>query len=170
MSPHDSGLEEAILGCLMDDNECFNIVEPYLQLKDVWYTTKHQMLYEKMCGMRKAGQVVDLVTINASLTAYEKETIDAYWLSGLKKDIGMGKYRVEEYSKQLYHKYLLRRTIEVVRDIQDKAYDCNEDVYDTMASAHSIMGELIELRPTMNFDMDKTIDDAKKAIDNGELS
>ena len=87
MQPHDNSLEETILGCLMFEQKCFDKVEPYVHMKDAWYTTRNWILYRKLSKMHKRGEKIDLVTVNASLSNKEREDIDSYWLSGLSSDI-----------------------------------------------------------------------------------
>lgn len=161
IQPHDTGLEEAILGCIIIDNKIIDTVEPYVGNEEVWYNKKSWVLYKKMSNLIRLGETADLVTITSSLTDNERQYIDAYWMSGLSSN-APSTYSAEYYAKQLYEKFLLRETISKSKKITDLAYEKSPDVYDVLTDTHNMLGELIDLRPSQGFDIDNVLD---KAID-----
>ena len=162
VQPHDVGLEEAILGCLLTDTKAFNLVEPYIYEEKVWYTKKNWLLYRKIGQMLKVGEKVDMVTVCSSLSSDEQQVMSSYWITGLATNSGITLHLCEDYAKKLYEKHLLRTTIDITKEVQDKAYNNSIEVYDVLSDAHTTIGELIELRPTIGFNMDDTMN---KAID-----
>jgi len=162
VQPHDIVLEEAILGCLLSEKNAFNVVEPYVNKKEVWWTTRNWLLYKKIASMKKRGEDVDLITVSSSMSKEESKIMDNYWLSGLATENQVTVYSSKTYAIKLYEKYLLRQAITMTREVQTKAYQNDTDVYNVLSDAHSVIGELIELRPTVGFNMDETMD---KAID-----
>jgi len=162
IKPNDIQLEESILGGILQDNKIYDIVEPYLHMEDVWYTKRNYMLFKKMASMLKVGESVDYVTVASNMSENEKKVMDMYWITGLAQDNYMSQHNAEQYAKKLYEKYLLRTTIDITREVQDKAFENHSEVYDVLSDAHSTIGELIELRPTIGFDMDECMN---KAID-----
>ena len=162
VQPHDIVLEEAILGCLLSEKGSFNVVEPYVNNREVWWVEKNWLLYKKIASMKKRGEDVDLITVSSSMSKKESEIMDNYWLSGLATENQVTVYSSKAYAIKLYEKYLLRQAITMTREVQAKAFDNNNDVYNVLSDAHSVIGELIELRPTVGFNMDETMD---KAID-----
>tara|TARA_Y100000361_G_scaffold59576_1_gene52174 strand:+ start:2996 stop:4321 length:1326 start_codon:yes stop_codon:yes gene_type:complete len=161
IQPHDTKLEEAILGCILIDNARMSDIECYVGNEEVWYNRKCWILFNKMSKMIKNGDEVDIVTIGSSLSTKEKEFIDMYWISGLSNE-APSSHSAEYYAKQLYEKYLLRKTIESTNHINKLAYDANPDVYNVLGDTHNLIGDLIELRPSQTFDIDGVLD---KAID-----
>ena len=159
MKPHDLELEEALLGGVLQENTIFDIIEPYVHLEDVWYTKRNWLLWKKMASMLKVGEVVDYITLNSSLSNDEKKVMDMYWITGLSK-VNISSWNAEQYAKKLYEKHLLRTTIDITREVQSKAFENHTEVYDVLTDAHSTIGELIELRPTIGFDIDSVIDEA----------
>ena len=89
--------------------------------EEVWYNRKCWILFNKMSKMIKNGDEVDLVTIGSSLSTKEKDFIDMYWISGLSNE-APSSHSAEYYAKQLYEKYLLRKTIESTNHINQLAY------------------------------------------------
>jgi len=160
--PHDNVLEEAILGCLLSEKNAFNVVEPYVNKKEVWWTTRNWLLYKKIASMKKRGEDVDLITVSSSMSKEESKVMDNYWLSGLATENQVTVFSSKTYAIKLYEKYLLRQAITMTREVQTKAYQNDTDVYNVLSDAHSVIGELIELRPTVGFNMDETMN---KAID-----
>ena len=161
VQPHDTDLEEAILGCVLRDNKTMNNIEAYVGNEDVWYNKKCWILYRKMSKMIKNDEDVDLITLGTSLSSGERQLIDMYWISGLNEK-APSIYNAEHYAKKLYEKYLLRKTIESTNQINELAYDSNPDVYSILGDTHNLIGDLIELRPSQGFDIDGVLD---KAID-----
>ena len=60
----------------------------------------------------------------------------------------------------------MRKVIVKISTIQDKAKGNYSDVYNTIASAHSLFGELLELKPSSAKDIDDIIADTLDSIDN----
>lgn len=54
---------------------------------------------------------------------------------------------VEAYAQIIYEKYLLRKIVEETETIRQNALHKGGDVYTLINQAHSLMGELIRVRP-----------------------
>jgi len=161
VQPHDENLEEAILGCILQNQKLYWKVEPYLQHDKVWYSHKTRTLYHLIGQMIRNGEEIDLKTVSASIPKKHRELITVYWISGLEENSGFPSMIVT-YAKKLYEKYIMRETIEVSEKIRTLAYDGNQLVYDILGDTHNMIGGLLELNPSQGFDFSKTL---IKAID-----
>ena len=70
----------------------------------------------------------------------------------------------EFYANQIYEKYLLRRVIVYCEKIKRKAKDNYADVYDSIGKAHSIFGELLDIRPSQVQDIEDVISETLSSI------
>ena len=109
--PHSVETEEAVLGCLILDSKVFDDVSAYVNTPEVFYISKHQLLFKKITKMIRANELVDSTTICASLTKAEKDSnISPYWVTSLTSNAPSSS-NCEYYSKIIYEKYLLRGII-----------------------------------------------------------
>jgi len=169
IQPHDEQLEESILGCLIENPKLYWKIEPYLYDDDVWYGKNTKLLYNLIGKMIRNGEDIDLPIICANIPTKFKEDLDAFWITGL---IGESAFpaRIVPYAKKLYEKYIYRKTIRTAEQIKSLAYDGSELVYDVLASAHQMIGTLLELRPSMGFNFEEIMIKAIDEIINRDTS
>ena len=168
--PNSADAEEAVIGCIIKDKKIYDKVEPYLSDPEVWYNERCKILWGILSVMVRNDDEVDLVTINSRIDEEKrKKGIDAVYLSIITEPI----YSVNKgvaYAKSVYEKYIFRKIVKIADDINKKAYDENNIVYELLADAYALFGELIELRPSAGFDVVKTITSALNEIVSRETS
>ena len=64
----------------------------------------------------------------------------------------------EVYAQKIYEKYLLRKVSNEVDGIKSGVLNHGQDVYELITNAHTTMGELLRVRPTVKFDIDETLE------------
>ncbi len=166
----DHRLEDALLGSIIQNPEEYQNASKYIHTDEIFHQQRARRLWNILTGLHSSKKTIDLISLQNSLTpADNKKGVDAVYLVDC-STIGHGKCldHLDTYSKRLYEKYLLRRIIGQTRDIEKKAVENNENVYDTIVSAHTNLGELIALRPGEKFDIDKELIDAINSITNKE--
>ena len=102
------------------------------------------------------------------LTEGEKSLgLTAYYLSGLYQ-YSVGCNLATVYAKAIYEKYLLRIIIEKSIKIQTLASSNHIKTYDVLTDTHSLIGELIAIRPGDTFDINNAMNDVVDSIETGE--
>ena len=166
----DYQMEDALLGSIIQNPKEYNNAAKYIHTDEIFHQKRARRLWNILTGFNSSKKTIDLISLKDDLTNFDKnEGVDELYLVDC-TIIGDGKCldHLDTYSKRLYEKYLLRRIIEQTREIEKKAVEDNNNVYDTIVSAHTHLGELIALRPGEKFDIDKELIDAINAITNKE--
>ena len=166
--PYDNELEDSVLGAIISDNNVYDEVAKYFNNIDVFGQSKAKSLWDKITSLKRENKKFDLVSICSSLTLDERTSgLTDYYISGclntacLPSNIGY-------HASHVYEKHLMRKVISKISTIQSKAKGNYTDVYNTIASAHSLFGELLELRPSSAKDINDIIEDTLNSIDNKE--
>ena len=158
VQPHSEELESAVLGSIILDSKQFHQAQPYISDSKVWYSEKHKRVWNIIKNMVKNREEIDLLTIDNNLTKTDvKNGIDKYWLSGLIDDI-VSPSKCVHYAKKLYESFLYRKTINQTIKIQKLAYSGNSSVYPIIGDTYTMLGELLDLRPSMGFDINSAMD------------
>ena len=165
--PSASEAEDVLLGAILDNSSIHDSVLHYIS-EDILYKQESKILWHKISNMIKSGHHVDLITVTEALTEGEKSTgLNAYYLSGL-FEYAVGKETAIIYAKAIYEKYLLRLIIEKSTKIQTLAQDNHIKTYDVLTDTHSLIGELIEIRPGEVFNINDVMRDVVSSIEQGE--
>ena len=166
--PFSKETEDIILGNIMNYEDEYDNVEPFLRGGEVFYQSLSKLLWDKITSLKKQRVAIDLVTVCNSLDQNDL-------LLGLNSDYvtdcftkattsGMGKV----YAHQIYEKYLLRQLIEKATEIKDKASKNLSNAHDTLIDTHTLLGSLIEIRPTQSFNIDDSLNLAINDISSRE--
>tara|TARA_Y100001963_G_scaffold19104_1_gene24138 strand:+ start:916 stop:2241 length:1326 start_codon:yes stop_codon:yes gene_type:complete len=167
--PVASQAEDVLLGGVISDPHVYESVMNYVN-EDILYKQESKILWNKVGHMIKAGKHVDLVTISESLTEGEKIAgVTPYYLSGLFQ-YAVGKELAIVYAKSIYEKYLLRLIIDRTSEVQTLAHKNHAKTYDVLTDTHSLIGELIEIKPGETFDIKTTMDNVVSSIETGETN
>jgi len=164
--PYDTETENAILGGVISNPLEYDSVNKYITSKDVFYQNKAQMLWKKITEMKRGNEHIDMLTVCSSLN--EKETnkgLTSYYVTQCTSNSPV-KGMCEFYANQIYEKYLLRRIIVQSEEIKDKAKGNTKDVYESINEAHSLYGELLDIRPSKVQDIEDVISDTLISIEN----
>ena len=74
---HSSESEKAVLGSILLDETCFELVKDFIPEKDVFYELKNQSVWEVICKLKKENIPVDLINVSTKLDNM------TYYVSGL---------------------------------------------------------------------------------------
>ena len=167
--PSASQAEDVLLGGILSDPSIYESIMNYIN-EDILYKQTSKILWNKVGHMIKSGYHVDLVTVAEALTEGEKSAgVTPYYLSGL-FEYAVGKSLAIVYAKSIYEKYLLRLIIERSSKVQELAHNNHAKTYDVLTDTHSLIGELIEIRPGEIFDIASTMEDVVSSIEVGETN
>lgn len=164
--PYDSATEDAILGAVIMYPEEYETVTKFLSNDEVFYQDRARLLWRKIKRMIREKEKIDMVTVGSSLNDKEvKKGLTAHYVSCC-YSAAPAKGAASYYANQLYEKYILRKVIVNSEEIQEKAKSNHIDVYDVINQAHSLYGELLDVRPSKVQDIEDVISDTLLSIKN----
>ena len=164
--PYDSATEDAILGAVIMYPEEYETVTKFLSNDEVFYQDRARLLWKKIKRMTREKEKIDMVTVGSSLNDKEvKKGLTAHYVSCC-YSAAPAKGAASYYANQLYEKYILRKVIVNSEEIQEKAKSNHIDVYDVINQAHSLYGELLDIRPSKIQDIEDVISDTLLSIKN----
>ena len=165
---HNVVAEKAILGGILRNEENFDKVSPYLQDEKVLEDYETRLLWGKLKELRIKKIPIDLISVCNTLTKDDR-------LLGLNEsfvvecsEIESLDSRTESYASQLYEKYLLRKIINKSKEIQEKAEGNFPNVYNTINEAHTLIGNLINIKPSKEFSVNEQLTNAINDISSKE--
>ena len=164
--PYDNDTEDCILGAIINNPEEYDSVSKYVTDKQVFYQNKARLLWNKITLMRRENEHIDMITVCSSLSEEEtKKGLTSYYITKCTSDTpakGMASF----YANQIYEKYLLRKVIVETENVKNKARKNSKDVYNSISRAHSLFGELLDIRPSKVQDIEDVISDTLTSIKN----
>ncbi len=164
--PYDSATEDAILGAVIMYPEEYETVTKFLSNDEVFYQDRARLLWKKLKRMIREKEKIDMVTVGSSLNDKEvKKGLTAHYVSCC-YSAAPAKGAASFYANQLYEKYILRKVVVNSEEIKEKANSNHMDVYDVINQAHSLYGELLDVRPSKVQDIEDVISDTLLSIKN----
>ena len=145
LPPHDTELEEIVLGALMLEKDAYMNVADILS-PDAFYDPVHAKIYEAISTLGFNQRPIDMMTVAQQLRV--NGTIDEVGGAVRLADITNKVYtaaNVEFHAKIIQQKYLARRLIAFASKVEEGAYDEGNDVDDLLQQAE---GQLFEISQT----------------------
>ena len=164
--PNDATIETAIVGAIISYPNKFNDVAKYIVSDSVWYDDRCKRLWNVVSGMIKRREHIDIMTVSSCLDAGDYAIgVDNLFVVDCTNNCST-QSTISVYAKKIYEKYLLRLVIESAKDIEKSAMNNTVDALDVLVTAHTSIGELINLRPDTTFDINLALGDAIESIRN----
>ena len=163
----DESTENVVLGSLILNPTEYDAVAHYISDINVFSQKRAQALWLKLRKMIKSGAKIDTLTVCNSITGDDQ-------LKGISKGyvvdctvdacaLGM----TESYAQSIYEKYLLRKIVDEADDIKNNVINHGKDVYELISHTHTLMGELIRVRPGEKFSIDGAMKDTINSMKDG---
>ena len=159
--------ENAILGGILKNEENYDKVSNYIR-GDIFCQEQARLLWGKFRELKSKKIPIDLVSVCNLLTKDDK-------LLGLTEDYVIecsdNEYlesRTEVYAEQLYEQYLLKKIVAKTKEIQEKATGNDFNVYKTINEAHTLIGNLINIKPSKEFSVVEQLTEAINDISSKE--
>lgn len=144
--------EKAVLGAVLLDDTCFNVLEEVLQAQD-FYMPAHQIIFKHMLTLAHGNKRIDMITLQ-DLLIKEAELVaigDMAYLIELQENIpalGM----LEQHAQIIRAKAVLRNLISSSVDIITSCYNQNEIELDAVIDeAEKKIFQIIHNRTKQNF-------------------
>ena len=164
--PYDAMTEDAVLGSVITNPGEYEAVAKYFANSDVFYQRKARLLWAKIKQMRRDKQKIDMVTVCLAVTQKDIDKgLTKYYITGCTTG-SCTKGMTELYSNELYEKYLMRKIIVKADEIKVNAEDNDKDIYKTISETHSILSEILNIRPSMASDIEDIIAETVDSVKN----
>ena len=163
----DEATENVVIGSLILNPKEYNAVAHYVTDLNVFSQQRARALWTKLSKMIRSNGHIDIITVCSSLT---KDEISQGVTKGYVVDCTSNPCTpgiTETYAQKIYEKYLLRKIVDEAEDIQRNVVNHGEDVYSLISKTHSLMGELLRVRPSAKFDIVQILDDTAKTMHQG---
>ena len=151
--------ERAVLGCILQDEKCYDVIKDYIVEKDAFYVEKHQEIWETIVNLKSENIPIDLVNVSAKIKGI------TFYLSGL-QDTVPSTARAESYAKQVNSDWLRRKLVRQSYEIADKASDNTLDINALLVDVHDTASSLLNLEPGQKFDLDNLLSMTKDSLFN----
>ena len=148
--PYSEEAERCLLGAiLLDHARVLDLCVEAGLTEEAFYVPVHRTIYAAMLAMLRAGAPVDSATLAEALRA-----------AGNLEAIGGGRYldnlvdqtptaaHAEYYLSIVSDKHLLRSVIAVCRDVEQQAYDSDDDPENQRSKAEFALGQLQRVQAT----------------------
>lgn len=133
--PNDIDSERSVLGAILLNSDCINIVNEKIKSKEYFYRSNNQEIYDAMCELLKQDRPIDIVTLSSELTKRGAlETVGGIdylvELTGTVPAVA----NVEHYANIIVEKYKLRSLISALSGAVEECY-AQEEATDIIDSA-----------------------------------
>ena len=120
--PWSAEAEQAVLGCILIDNECINSVLVHVTSPDYFYQPRHQSIYRAMMTLQNENRVIDaLVVLDMLVADGEFDNVSGReYLFNLTQSV-VSTENVESYARIVREKYYIRTLISISADTIEKA-------------------------------------------------
>src|SRR5208282_179965 len=144
--PNNLDAERSILGAILLDNNALNTAIEALKAED-FFLPQHRHVFQQMIALGESQQAIDLVTLTEELHRHgELEAAGgAPYLASLVDGVARVS-NVEHYARIVKEKAVLRNLIHTTHNIQQRAFEAEEDADKILDGAESSIFELAEDR------------------------
>ena len=164
--PYDKVTEDAVLGSVINNEGEYDAVAKYFSNIEVFYQERAKLLWKKIKYMKSKNEVIDTRTVTMSLTQHDiNRGLNHYYVVGCTGDTCL-KGMTELYAKKLYDKFLMRQVVVKAEEIKTNTMNNREDIYQTISETHSILGEILNTKPSIASDIEDVIDETVNSIKN----
>ena len=138
-SPHSLEAEEAVLGCMLINEESIPKAIQILNSKS-FYNNAHSIIFDNMIELFEKDNNIDYVSLNDVLKKKKQLELvgGTYYLTGLSNNAPSA-HNVEYYANIVKEKEILRRVISVAIDITTEAYESKDEATNILDKAEQIL-------------------------------
>lgn len=142
--PFSLEAEQSVLGSILIDPECFNLIAGIIKSED-FHVENHAQIYLAMQDLYLQNRSIDIVTLIDTLVhrgVYDENSSEAYvkLLAGVVPSAA----NVADYARIVKDKSLLRSLISAADDISESAYSAQDEVSHILGSAEQRIFSIAE--------------------------
>jgi replicative DNA helicase len=159
LSIHNIETEQAVLGCILLDENVYDIVKDFIPESDVFYNIKNKQIWETMSDLRKENIPVDTVNVCSKIKG------EAYYITGLLEKVPTTANAIS-YARQMNSDWLRRKLVVQSQKIAAKAVDNKKDINSLLEEVQNTASSLLNLEPGQKFDLDYLLGETEDSIFN----
>jgi len=159
LSIHNIETEQAVLGCILLDENVYDIVKDFIPESDVFYNIKNKQIWETMSDLRKENIPVDTVNVCSKIKG------EAYYITGLLEKVPTTANAIS-YARQMNSDWLRRKLVVQSQKIAAKAVDSKKDINSLLEEVQNTASSLLNLEPGQKFDLDWLLGETEDSIFN----
>jgi len=153
--------EQALLGCMLVDNEQIDKVVHYIPDDDVFYVKQHKIIWQVVQKLRSEGRDIDIVTLMSEIPEKFKDETTAYDITDLPNHVISASSAIH-YARTVYEKWLMRNLIRKSQMIQNVVDNPTTSAIESLESLYNSIGDALNLQTSDHFSigdlMEKTIE------------
>lgn len=149
--PYNLEAEQALLGCVIIDNEIIVTLSDEMKIQD-FFDRRHQLIFQAMLNLYRGQMQIDFTTLIAELQMKNQlvEAGGAVYLSSL-LDAEFTTANVGDYIQIVQDSALKRNVIAAATSIGDAGYNANYDAASYVDYAERLISDLTKRRRTEGF-------------------
>lgn len=147
--------ERAVIGSVIQEEKCFDVVKDYIIESDAFYVEKHKKIWEAIVELKSENIPVDTVNVSSKIKGI------TYYITGLEVPTTAN---VESYAKQVHSDWLRRKLVLQSQEIANKASDDTNDISTLLVDVHDTTSSLLNLEPGQKFDLDNLLSMTKDSL------
>tara|TARA_R110002012_G_scaffold318944_1_gene538217 strand:+ start:1060 stop:2382 length:1323 start_codon:yes stop_codon:yes gene_type:complete len=163
--PISQEAEQAVLGCIMLDNNSITKIIPFIQTDEAFSHQGLRDVWKLMIKLHSSHTPIDLVTLHNKSVEAGNKNVSASLLASL-KDMAPVASNVEFYAKIMWEKYMQREVISSARHLIDHSYNNMDKTQKILDEHEKTIDELKSLQPnrsrTIKDLMPSAIEDMKE--------
>jgi len=143
-----------------------DLAKKWVEKTDVFYFDFHKNIWETILNLEKNKEQIDTVSVfhNYPQKKHVKKSL-AYDITCIATEEATPS-RAEYYAK-LLHGYWLRRELgDYSKKLSNLTEDNTNDITDLLNDSHTLIGNLIKLQPTKEFDINEVLEETRQSIFN----
>ena len=149
--PHDQDAEQAVLGCMLFDNE--GISSAFEKLSgDDFYRPDHKVIFEAITELFSENIQVDLITLKNKLekNGVLEQVGGINYIAELAGTVSTSA-RINDYIKIVYEKSILRKLIKASALISEKSYSARDNLDDVLNTAEQSIFSILQNQKSEDF-------------------
>ena len=163
---HSESTEKALLGALINKPINIDLAKKWVEDSDVFYFDFHKSIWETIVRLHENEEDIDLVSVSHNFP--QKKYLENDILYKI-TEIATGEAtpsRAEYYAKMLHGYWLRRKLTDHSKKLGDLAEDNTSNIGDTLSESHTLIGNLIKLQPSKDFNLEELLQQTHESIFN----
>ena len=158
-------LEQALLGCLIQDPNQIDKVLSWITAEDFFYSEFNKKVWKAIKRIYNSKDQVDLNTISNEVSLGDSGRHAMYEITGFLDKVVSPSYAVT-YAKMLHNYYLRRMLNKQMSAISNDIDDNSVETQSLLEDAHTTIGNIIKLQPNKIFSVNALLEETKESIFN----
>jgi replicative DNA helicase len=158
--------EKSLLASVIMKPNNIDLVQKWIEKPSVFYNDFHRNIWKTILSLNDKKEDIDIVSVvhNYPQKKYVGNQL-SYEITAIATSEATSS-RAEYYAKML-HGYWLRRELgDYSKKLGGLTEDNSNDISDLLNESHTLIGNLIKLQPTKEFNMDDLLEETRESIFN----